>query len=161
MALRPPRGRTLARLPSSSTLSASRAPAFDLIPAAALFNAEFTGQSVSADLRDISRRSVADTALDALIRVSEVEPAAHQPAASRPRRELRGGVKRPLARLAVVASRTAPGLVVEGPPGTGKSQTIVNVVSDAIGRGETVLVVCQKQAGASGGQEAVGRGGAH
>ena len=47
---------------------------------------------------------------------------------------------------AVLRSRSAPGLVVEGPPGTGKSQTIVNIVTDAIGRGETVLVVCQKQA---------------
>jgi hypothetical protein len=47
---------------------------------------------------------------------------------------------------AVLRSRLAPGLVVEGPPGTGKSQTIVNIVADAIGRGESVLVVCQKQA---------------
>ena len=38
----------------------------------------------------------------------------------------------------------APGLLVEGPPGTGKSQTIVNIVADAMGRGETVLIVCQK-----------------
>ena len=37
-------------------------------------------------------------------------------------------------------------MLVEGPPGTGKSQTIVNIISDAIGRGESVLVVCQKQA---------------
>ncbi len=35
---------------------------------------------------------------------------------------------------------------MEGPPGTGKSQTIVNIVGEAIGRGESVLVICQKQA---------------
>ena len=40
----------------------------------------------------------------------------------------------------------SPGLLIEGPPGTGKSQTIVNMVADAIGRGERVLIVCQKQA---------------
>jgi primosomal replication protein N'' len=43
-------------------------------------------------------------------------------------------------------ARSAPGLVVEGPPGTGKSQTIVNIVGDSIGRGKSLLVICQKQA---------------
>ena len=47
---------------------------------------------------------------------------------------------------AVLRSRSVPGLLIEGPPGTGKSQTIVNTVADSIGRSETVLVVCQKQA---------------
>ena len=36
--------------------------------------------------------------------------------------------------------------VVRGPPGTGKSQVIVNLVSDALMRGERVAVVCQKRA---------------
>ena len=47
---------------------------------------------------------------------------------------------------AVMEARSAPGLVVEGPPGTGKSQTIVNMVADSIGRGKSLLVICQKQA---------------
>lgn len=38
------------------------------------------------------------------------------------------------------------GLVVRGPPGTGKSQLITNLVGQAIDRGESVLVVCQKRA---------------
>jgi hypothetical protein len=37
-------------------------------------------------------------------------------------------------------------LLIEGPPGTGKSQTIVNMVADAIGIGRSLLIVCQKQA---------------
>jgi hypothetical protein len=43
-------------------------------------------------------------------------------------------------------ARTEPGLVVHGPPGTGKSQTIVNIVADALAHDRTVLMVCQKQA---------------
>ncbi|MEM9455597.1 MAG: AAA domain-containing protein [Myxococcota bacterium] len=36
--------------------------------------------------------------------------------------------------------------VVRGPPGTGKSQVIANLLVDALSRGERVLVVCQKRA---------------
>lgn len=38
------------------------------------------------------------------------------------------------------------GLVVRGPPGTGKSQLIANLVAAHIARGKRVLVVCQKRA---------------
>src|SRR5690606_4481344 len=51
----------------------------------------------------------------------------------------------PSQEAAVFKAREKPGLLVEGPPGTGKSQTIVNIVADSIARNETVLVVCQKQ----------------
>jgi len=37
-------------------------------------------------------------------------------------------------------------LVVEGPPGTGKSQTIANLISAAIAQGKTVLFVAEKMA---------------
>ncbi len=43
-------------------------------------------------------------------------------------------------------ARHEPGLVVHGPPGTGKSQTIVNVIADALAHRRTVLMVCQKYA---------------
>jgi len=36
-------------------------------------------------------------------------------------------------------------LVIIGPPGTGKSQTIVNIISDAIAKGKRILVVSQKK----------------
>jgi hypothetical protein len=37
------------------------------------------------------------------------------------------------------------GLVIHGPPGTGKSQTIANVIGDHLARGERVLFVCDKR----------------
>ena len=37
-------------------------------------------------------------------------------------------------------------LVIKGPPGTGKSQTIVNIISSLISQGKKVLFVAQKQA---------------
>ncbi|RYD20922.1 MAG: DUF4011 domain-containing protein [Verrucomicrobiaceae bacterium] len=46
---------------------------------------------------------------------------------------------------AVLASREAKVLVVHGPPGTGKSQTIMNMIADHLARGERILFVCDKR----------------
>jgi len=37
-------------------------------------------------------------------------------------------------------------LVIEGPPGTGKSQTIANIITAALARGKSVLFVAEKKA---------------
>lgn len=47
---------------------------------------------------------------------------------------------------ALVDIRRGKNLVIEGPPGTGKSQTITNAIADAIGAGKTVLFVAEKLA---------------
>ncbi|MCP4701734.1 MAG: DUF4011 domain-containing protein [Gammaproteobacteria bacterium] len=47
---------------------------------------------------------------------------------------------------AIWQARAEPGLLVHGPPGTGKSQTIVNIIADALAHEHTVLMVCQKRA---------------
>lgn len=50
------------------------------------------------------------------------------------------------SQFAVLAkAQSAECLVVRGPPGTGKSQVIVNLVADALARDKRVLVVCQKR----------------
>lgn len=46
----------------------------------------------------------------------------------------------------VQLSDTGHSLQVEGPPGTGKSQTIANIISNALYKGKSVLLVCDKKA---------------
>src|SRR5690606_6656992 len=47
---------------------------------------------------------------------------------------------------AVVMAERGQSFVLEGPPGTGKSQTITNLLARAIAAGRTVLFVAEKQA---------------
>jgi len=48
--------------------------------------------------------------------------------------------------MVILESKSSPVTVVRGPPGTGKSQLIVNMAADAMHAGKRVLVVCQKRA---------------
>ena len=48
--------------------------------------------------------------------------------------------------LAIMEAGAGNNLVVEGPPGTGKSQTIANILAEAIERGNKVLFVSEKMA---------------
>ena len=45
---------------------------------------------------------------------------------------------------AVAAARRGVSFVLDGPPGTGKSQTIANIIADALSVGRTVLFVSEK-----------------
>jgi very-short-patch-repair endonuclease/DNA polymerase III delta prime subunit len=47
---------------------------------------------------------------------------------------------------AILAVRSGKHLVIEGPPGTGKSQTITNLIADAMAAGKSVLFVSEKLA---------------
>src|SRR3712207_2282092 len=112
-----PRGRSLSRLPGKDIKLA--AGAVELAPCAALFNAEFTGQAVAEDLRQMRRMPPAGTALEATLRAS-VEPPAAPALAPAPERDRYLAVESdPSQEAAVLRSRSAPGLLVEGPPGTG------------------------------------------
>ncbi|MEO0474502.1 MAG: DUF3320 domain-containing protein [Planctomycetota bacterium] len=50
---------------------------------------------------------------------------------------------------AVCAAKDERSFVLEGPPGTGKSQTIANIIADALARGRRVLFVAEKMAALS------------
>lgn len=43
-------------------------------------------------------------------------------------------------------AKAGQSLVIQGPPGSGKSQLICNLIADYLARGKNVLVVCQKRA---------------
>jgi hypothetical protein len=51
----------------------------------------------------------------------------------------------PFQARSVAFARTSAGLVIHGPPGTGKSQTITNIIGDHLSRGQRVLFVCDKR----------------
>ena len=48
--------------------------------------------------------------------------------------------------LAILQAGTGRTMVIEGPPGTGKSQTITNLIAEAVGAGKKVLFVAEKAA---------------
>jgi hypothetical protein len=47
---------------------------------------------------------------------------------------------------AIEAARRGASLVLDGPPGTGKSQTIANIIAEFLAQGKTVLFVSEKSA---------------
>jgi primosomal replication protein N'' len=117
-----------------------------LLCSAIFFHVTFSGQAIGEDLRQLKVLSPSGTALESMLRLKEkaqfeapIEQAAeidrYLTVASDPSQE-----------SAVLMARQEPGLLVEGPPGTGKSQTIVNIVADAIGHKKSLLIVCQKHA---------------
>ena len=49
-------------------------------------------------------------------------------------------------RICILAARAGDSFVMNGPPGTGKSQTITNIITELIAAGRTVLFVSEKAA---------------
>lgn len=58
---------------------------------------------------------------------------------------------------AILESKKSNMIVVRGPPGTGKSQLIVNMIADALTNNQKVLVVCQKRAALEVVQQRLGK----
>ncbi len=48
--------------------------------------------------------------------------------------------------VAIPAAKRGLSAVIEGPPGTGKSQTITNIIAECLAEGKTVLFVAEKAA---------------
>lgn len=144
-ALATPRSRELSSLPNPKT--DVPANSMQLECSAVLFHMTFMGQAIGEEIRNLKALPPAGTGLETALRLRNSE-AATSAASPQPRELDRFFTvfSDPSQEAAVLQARTAPGLLVEGPPGTGKSQTIVNMVGDAIGRGKSILIVCQKHA---------------
>jgi hypothetical protein len=136
-------GRTLVPLPGREVRI--RNGDGQLSCSAVFFHLAYMGQAVVEDLRQLKSIPPSGTGLETLLRVSEA-PARPEAEAVREVDRFLTSDSDPSQEAAVFEARRGSGLVVEGPPGTGKSQTIVNMVADAIGRQRSLLVVCQKQA---------------
>ncbi|HYE60909.1 MAG TPA: AAA domain-containing protein [Phycisphaerales bacterium] len=105
--------------------------------------AMLAGESVRGPVESFLR---ADVSLDAS--VAEQAPEEPTPRKKRPKvfaTERLVAPADPCQARAVALARTSAGLVVHGPPGTGKSQTITNIIGDHLARGERVLFVCEKR----------------
>lgn len=143
-ALAVPRSRELVSLPGPKVDVPPRS--LQLECAAVMFHMTFMGQAIGEEIRLLRSLAPAGTGLETALRlrasVTTKDPLL------RPKEIDRYFTvfSDPSQEAAVLQARQAPGLLVEGPPGTGKSQTIVNMVGDAIGQGRTVLIVCQKHA---------------
>lgn len=137
------RGRALGALPPTSV---EVVPYQDeLACAAVLFHVTFMGQAIGEDLRQLKTLPPSGTGLETALRLRETGEAAPLEATPELQRYFTVASD-PSQEAAVLQARQSPGLLVEGPPGTGKSQTIVNMVADAIGRQRSLLIVCQKHA---------------
>jgi hypothetical protein len=112
---------------------------------AVLFHLSFLGQAVMEDLRQLKSKPPQGSSLEAAFRVGEELHHPERVTVAEAQRYFTADSD-PSQETAVLEVRGGRGLLVEGPPGTGKSQTIVNMVADAIGVGRSLLVVCQKQA---------------
>lgn len=140
--------RTLTTLPSSD-VNVPQGHG-ELVCSAVLFHVTFMGQAIVEDLRQLKNRAAAapGTALESCLRIgteTDGSNSADDQAVDEVERYLTVECD-PTQEKAVLHARKYPGLLIEGPPGTGKSQTIVNIIADAIGCGKSLLLVCQKRA---------------
>jgi primosomal replication protein N'' len=140
-----PRSRQLVPLPGPKTQVVARST--ELECSAVLFHMTFMGQAIGEDIRQLKSLAPAGTGLETALRLKAGSPSTYEPG-DRPSEIDRFFTvgSDPSQEASVLRARTAPGLLVEGPPGTGKSQTIVNMVGDAIGQKKSVLIICQKHA---------------
>jgi hypothetical protein len=124
-----------------------------LLPSAVLGLYPLSNQNVLRDLEAMAAGEVPKGPVESFLRVDvSLAPAeaaqgqSQTPAAARTFTDERlVTFADPCQARAVRFARESRGLVVHGPPGTGKSQTITNIVGDHLGRGQRVLFVCDKR----------------
>lgn len=140
----------LAPVPRSDNTSAEQAA---ILPCAVLGLYPLSNQSLVDDTKALLDGEPVSGPLESFLRVDVSLGEAASSGTNEPNLE---GVKRaaeerlvtlsdPCQARAVRLARSSRGLVIHGPPGTGKSQTIANAIGDHLARGERVLLVCDKR----------------
>jgi very-short-patch-repair endonuclease len=130
---------------------------WEIRPYAALGIFSFAKEAMYRDLVDHADAVAAHPMIKSLIQGRLVPEMAKAQSAPLPKREEIDKVDPPghgftvvdadsSQRRAIEAARRGISFVLHGPPGTGKSQTIANVIAEFIGQGKSVLFVSQKMA---------------
>ncbi|GAB1440939.1 hypothetical protein MASR2M36_37240 [Providencia sp.] len=110
---------------------------------AVLFHTSFIGQAMVVIYSKLLGYLFLKRRLATMLKVAPLNSTNQTPADNLPN-QYALSLADPSQEQVVQAAQGNTGLLIEGPPGTGKSQTIVSLIADAIGRQQTVLVVCQK-----------------
>ncbi|WP_338871637.1 AAA domain-containing protein [Myxococcus stipitatus] len=124
-----------------------------ILPSAVLGLYPLSNQSLVDDMRALVDGEPISGPLESFLRVDvSLGQSAHSGGGERNLEGLKRAAEERLVSIAdpcqaraVRLARSSRGLVVHGPPGTGKSQTIANAIGDHLARGERVLFVCDKR----------------
>lgn len=141
--LLPVQGSNLSPLPSITENVPENSA--QIICSAVLFHTSFIGQAISSDLQLITSQIINQTALATMLNLNQ-QHSMEKAQQIQTDAQYFLSLPDPSQEAVVQAAHQETGLLIEGPPGTGKSQTIVNLIADAIGRQKTALVICQKPA---------------
>jgi len=134
---------TIAPIPTRSNLSDQNKPA--LFNSGLLGLIQWENQELIRDLEVLSKMKTIDGAAADLLHGIEQKPLSCLSVPEEVDRYFVTDTDVSQER-AVWMARTESGVVVHGPPGTGKSQVIVNIVADSLAHGQKVLIICQKKA---------------
>ncbi len=121
-----------------------------IMPCAALGIVTFKYRTLLRDLEDLS--NIVDESDDSLLSKFFVNPAAsvtNPPECKEPKHESNKYLIEKTdssQESAIWQARESKIMLLNGPPGTGKSQTIVNLIADALARKESVALVCHQSA---------------
>ncbi|WP_342378240.1 AAA domain-containing protein [Myxococcus stipitatus] len=124
-----------------------------ILPSAVLGLYPLSNQSLVDDMRALVDGEPISGPLESFLRVDvSLGQAPHSGSGERNLEGLKRAAEERLVSIAdpcqaraVRLARSSRGLVIHGPPGTGKSQTIANAIGDHLARGERVLFVCDKR----------------
>jgi very-short-patch-repair endonuclease len=134
---------------------AARIPGFTITPRCVIGNFAFQKMAIVRDLNDLLTALAAHDIVSAIAR----DPGAEQIACGdrvsadpnefdrhAPDEEFLIRDADSSQQQAIVATLRGQNGVISGPPGTGKSQTISNLIAELVARGKTVLFVAEKRA---------------